>query len=467
MVQQTGPFVGRCIHQLIEHRCPLVPAVLHKLNEVAGMRAMMAVLRAAGNLKRQHPAECESGLLLQCITDASLGKLLTQDVQPFQAIVSDLFPGVATLPTLNTSALEAALRARCKANSLQPTDYFLTKTMQLYEMLIAHHGVMTVGLPFSGKTASLRMLAEALTSLADSSMQGALFQLVHIKTINPKAVTMGQLFGGSDGATKEWKDGVLGCTFRALASDPSPDCKWCVLDGPVDGIWIESMNTVLDNTRRLCLPNSERIAMHGSMSIIIEVGDLAAASPATVSRCGMVHLDSAHLGWEPLLTSWLTTLPAALDADLVAHFERLFRWMLPPCLAFVRRTVKEQYPTENSALATNAMRLVLSLLDEFQAPRHEDAHGDARDAATDAVTLPAPAAGMDAAVKIKWVEAIFVFAVTWSVGATGGAVSRTAFDAFFRELTSGATPSVCPPSGVAHFEEAIRSALAPVPSSQS
>lgn len=82
---------------------------------------------------------------------------------------------------------------------------------------------------------------------------------VKLEILNPKSVSLEELFGWVDLKTIEWNDGVLSTMMQRLCSDETNDQKWMILDGPVDTLWIESMNTVLDDNKVLTLLNGDRI----------------------------------------------------------------------------------------------------------------------------------------------------------------------------------------------------------------
>ncbi|XP_049589438.1 dynein axonemal heavy chain 1 [Syngnathus scovelli] len=392
-----------------------------------GMRSVKSVISAAGNLKRENPNMNEELICLRAIKDVNVPKFLRDDLKLFNGIVSDLFPKTKQEP-IDYGTLEESMRNICMKMNLKDVDEYIGKCIQLYETTVVRHGLMLVGPSGSGKTKCYEVLGAALTALkGQPSASGDQYEAVQTYVLNPKSITMGQLYGEYDLLTHEWTDGILSSLIRMGTSVMDNDKKWYMFDGPVDAVWIENMNTVLDDNKKLCLSSGEIIKLTECMTMMFEVQDLAVASPATVSRCGMIYLEPSILGLVPFTECWLRQVPKIMK-PFTEQLASLFERFLQDSVNFVRASVKEIITSLDSNLTCSLLKLMDCFFMPFKSCENEKT----------------PQRGKLEHVK-DLIEPWFIFSLVWSVGATGDGSSRQRYSAWLRHKMSEEKITLCFP----------------------
>uniref|UniRef100_A0A7S1Y8A3 AAA+ ATPase domain-containing protein n=1 Tax=Grammatophora oceanica TaxID=210454 RepID=A0A7S1Y8A3_9STRA len=278
-----------------------------------GLRALKTLLVSVGTLKRQalegrtgvEGEELESierDVLIKGACNNLLPKLVQEDFNVFTEVLQETFPG-AEVARMEDSSLRKQIESICNEKDLVVAEAFVQKVLQLNMVIQMRHGIMMVGPVGGGKSVALKTLQRALTEIDGSK--------VNMYVIDPKAMSKERLYGTLDGTTMEWTDGVFTSLLRRILDNQKGESEqrhWIVFDGDVDPEWAENLNSVLDDNKLLTLPSGERLGIPDNVRIILEVDSLAFATPATVSRCGMIWFSAENVTTEMCLEGMIRRL---------------------------------------------------------------------------------------------------------------------------------------------------------------
>ncbi|KAI1896623.1 hypothetical protein AGOR_G00096680 [Albula goreensis] len=318
-----------------------------------GLRAIKSVLVVAGSLKRGDPERPEDQVLMRALRDFNIPKIVTDDMPVFMGLIGDLFPAL-DVPRKRNLDFEKFVKQSVLDLKLQAEDNFVLKVVQLEELLAVRHSVFVVGNAGTGKSQVMKSLYKTYQNMKRRAVW---------TDLNPKAVTNDELFGIINPATREWKDGLFSNIMRELANISHDGPKWIVLDGDIDPMWIESLNTVMDDNKVLTLASNERIPLNPTMRLVFEISHLRTATPATVSRAGILYINPADLGWNPPVTSWIDRREIQSEK---ANLTILFDKYLPVCLDTLRSRFKKIIPVPEQSM----VQMLCHLLECLLTPEH-------------------------------------------------------------------------------------------------
>lgn len=190
--------------------------------------------------------------------------------------------------------LKSCLTQAFSRLKLQFDQKYFDKVQQLINISRIRFGTCILGSSMSGKSTIINLFYETQNLLHQKNPKK--YFRIESKKLNPKAVDIQQLYGKLDIQSQVWQDGLISQVLREQSFTNISDLQqWIVLDGPQDTLWIENLNTVLDDSKVLCLSNGERIKLNDTMKMIFETDHMRNVSPATVSRCGIIYLMESQI----------------------------------------------------------------------------------------------------------------------------------------------------------------------------
>jgi dynein heavy chain len=148
----------------------------------------------------------------------------------------------------------------------------------------------------SGKSTIWQILEKAMNRLTLTN--GEKYRPVKIEKMNPKSIEVKEYYGDfDDSPDPQWMMGIFSTLLKTMIAEDNKTSRWLLMDGPVDTLWIENMNSLLDDSKLLTLNNGDRIPLAQNCKLLFETENLDVASPATISRVGLLYMDLEELGY--------------------------------------------------------------------------------------------------------------------------------------------------------------------------
>ncbi|KAB8342928.1 hypothetical protein FH972_022525 [Carpinus fangiana] len=307
--KQVVPFFDSCLAQMSKQS-----------HYDFGLRALKSVLVSSGGLKRAQllaqgnsmevDDALEPQIIVQSLRETIGPKLVREDAIVMEDIEAAAFPGVKYIPAALDTLKDAIVKV-ADAHNIVVNDNWMTKAIQLYQIQRLHHGLMMVGNSGAGKSATWKVLLQALQDT--EGIEGVSY------VVDPKVMSKEALYGSLDSTTREWTDGLFTSILRKIIDNlrgESAKRHWIVFDGDVDPEWVENLNSVLDDNKLLTLPNGERLVLPPNVRILFEVESLKYATLATVSRCGMVWFNDDNVTSHMMIANYIKRLRTVPFEDI-------------------------------------------------------------------------------------------------------------------------------------------------------
>ncbi|XP_029452717.1 dynein gamma chain, flagellar outer arm-like [Rhinatrema bivittatum] len=352
-------------------------------------------------------------IMVEALQEVLGPRMVGNSLAVFKQIVRDVFAGAydpSEIEQASQNDLERAIAAKVEENHLFCHLPWVNKIKQLFSLALVHPGIIVAGPPGSGKSMCISVLLQALSLLpsiqqeealpgADGTAKVTAHKLVKINPFSADSVA--SMFG-TQTSSRLWVDGIVTYVWRRAMRSHSN--TWICFDGPLSSSWADNFSSVLGPEKVLQLSNGDSLRLTENMKLLFETNDLELASPATITKAGILYIEGEALGWTPLAKTWLEGRNQQENTVLSKAFYKI----LDPIFSFVLQDAKPLVPVTEVGLFSTCANLLAAMLNDKAQSIGGQLH----------------------------IERLFIFCLIWSVGGLLEGTEKRKFNELLKVYTS-------------------------------